>query len=297
MVTINIKMVVDSFVNRQLALAVVAGASALSVACSEQAVLELFPDGGSAGCSDTGELGAAGALGDANGCFDYRAALVHRFSFNSLGATADDTIGTAHGSIVNASVTASGKLDLAGADSDQYVDLPNGLIRGLEDATFEAWINWNGGGIWQRIFDFGSSYEGEDLQGGGSTYLFLTPKHLYGSPRLAYSVAGARGETIVDAGVQLPTGTTSHVVAIVDDTHDKLSLYLDGRLEGSVAFNGQLSAIDDVNNWLGRSQFIIDDELGASLYEFRIYAAALTETQVAASYAAGPDAASLEPRE
>lgn len=269
--------------------------SMLSVACAEQAVLELFPDSGTADCSGASTPGAAGAGSDADDCFAYQAALVHRYSFNTLGTTADDSIGTAHGSIVGAAVTASGKLELAGADSDQYVDLPNGLIRGFEDATFEAWVNWNGGDIWQRIFDFGVSYEGEDLQGGGSSYLFLTPKNLSGALRLVYSVGGTAAENIVDANLQLPTGTTSQIAAVVDDTHDQLSLYLNGKLQGSVAFTGELAAINDVNNWLGRSQFVIDNELGATLYEFRIYSAALTEADLAASYAAGPDPASLEP--
>lgn len=270
-------------------------ASVLSVACAEQAVLELFPGRGTGDCSGASTPSAAGAGGDADDCFAYQAALVHRYSFNTIGVTADDSIGTAHGSIVGAAVTASGKLELAGADSDQHVDLPNGLIRGFEDATFEAWVNWNGGDIWQRIFDFGASYEGEDLQGGGSTYLFLTPKDLYGALRLVYSIGGAAAETVLDADVQLPTGTTSHVAAVVDDTHDLLSLYLDGTLQGSVAFRGELAALNDVNNWLGRSQFVIDNDLGATLYEFRIYSAALTEADLAASYAAGPDPATLEP--
>jgi len=38
---------------------------------------------------------------------------------------------------------------------------------------------------------------------------------------------------------------------------------------------GPLSAINDVNNWLGRSQFAVDPALGASIAEFRIYDVAL----------------------
>ena len=273
-------------------------ASALCAGCSEQAVLELFPKPSPEDCGQSGtSLGAAAGAPSSDDCFGHLAALVHRYSFNTLGTTADDTIGTAHGSIVNAAVTSSGKLDLAGADSDQYVNLPNGMIRELKDATFEAWVNWNGGGVWQRIFDFGSSTstEGEDVQAGGASYLFLTPNHIYGSLRLAFSLNGAGRETVVDAGVQMPAGATSHVAAVVDDTHDILSLYLNGVLQDSVAFNGELSAINDVNNWLGKSQFVIDQELGGTLYEFRVYGAALTEAQLAASYAAGPDPVSLEP--
>lgn len=269
-------------------------ASVFGAGCTEPGVLELFPGPDSEDCADITSLGAAGA-DNSGDCFSHHSVLVHRYSFNTLGTIVDDTVGTTHGSAVNTEVTSSGKLDLAGADSDQYVNLPNGLLQDLKDATFEAWVNWNGGGVWQRIFDFGNSYEGEDLQGGGSTYLFLTPKHTYGSLWLAYSLDGAARETVVDAGVQLPAGATSHVAAVVDDTNDTLSLYLDGSLKASVPFQGELAAIDDVNNWLGRSQFIADREFGGTFYEFRIYAAALTEAQLTVSYAAGPDPVSLEP--
>src|SRR5690606_4846715 len=126
----------------------------------------------------------------------------------------------ADGAIVNATVATEGELGLAGFDTEQYVDLPNGVIDGMTDATFEAWVNWSGGAVWQRIFDFGNSYAGEDVQGDGSTYVFLTPSHTYGSLWLAYSVDGPDEETVLDAGMQLPIGTTSHVAAVIDDTND-----------------------------------------------------------------------------
>src|SRR5262249_40914473 len=43
-------------------------------------------------------------------------------------------------------------LNLSGAT--QYVSLPQG-IGGMR--TFAAWVKWNGGNDWQRIFDFGPS--------------------------------------------------------------------------------------------------------------------------------------------
>jgi hypothetical protein len=265
----------------------------LSVACQENSVLELFPEAGADSCSPAG-AGGAMEFDEAEEC-TLAEAIVHRYSFSAPGARAEDSVGSADGSILNTMVATEGQLELEGADSDQYVDLPNGLIDGLTDATFEAWADWSGGASWQRIFDFGNSYEGEGIQGGGSTYLFLTPSHIYGSLRLAYSLAGADAETVVDAGIQLPIDAISHVAAVIDDTHDTMSLYLNGSLEASTPFTQELSAIDNVNNWLGRSQFVIDDEFSGTLYEFRIYRAALTEAQVAASYARGPDPAFLEP--
>jgi hypothetical protein len=50
-----------------------------------------------------------------------------------------------------------------------------------------------------------------------------------------------------------------------------------------------LEAIDDVNNWLGRSQWRQDFNLPGAYNEFRIYDSALSSADVAAIYALGPD--------
>jgi hypothetical protein len=73
-----------------------------------------------------------------------------------------------------------------------------------------------------------------------------------------------------------------------------LHLYLDGADAGSKALTGSLSSINDINNWLGRSQYSPDAEFGGSLYEFRIYNRALSAGQIALSFADGPDPAYLE---
>ena len=51
-----------------------------------------------------------------------------------------------------------------------------------------------------------------------------------------------------------------------------------------------LSSLDDVNNWLGRSNYK-DAHLGGSIEEFRIYGAALSDAQVEASagFGANPE--------
>ena len=51
-----------------------------------------------------------------------------------------------------------------------------------------------------------------------------------------------------------------------------------------------LADINDVNNWLGRSNWTVDANTAGSFDEFRIYDTALTEAQIEASRAAGPDA-------
>jgi hypothetical protein len=67
-------------------------------------------------------------------------------------------------------------------------------------------------------------------------------------------------------------------------------LYRDGALRATDGFRGALSDINDVNAWLGRSQFEVDAWFSGTFHEFRIYNAALTEAQISASFEAGPDA-------
>jgi len=66
---------------------------------------------------------------------------------------------------------------------------------------------------------------------------------------------------------------------------------MDGVLVGTRNAPMPLSAMagQDLNNWLGRSQFSADAYWGGKYNEFRIYSGILTPAQVQASFAAGPD--------
>jgi hypothetical protein len=90
----------------------------------------------------------------------------------------------------------------------------------------------------------------------------------------------------------MPTSMVQAVV-VVDAAGGLLSLYLNGALSGQQNFSGTLSSINDVNAWLGRSQYEVDVELSGTFHDFRIYNAALSAPQIAASFAAGPDPAFL----
>jgi hypothetical protein len=231
-------------------------------------------------------------------CTGLVSALVHRYRFDGTSTTITDAKGDQDGLLQGTTLGGNNQLDLAGGSSNQFVDLPNGLISGLTDATFEVWLTWSGGSIWERIFDFGdNSSATEGNQGTGKTYLFLTPRSsgAGGAMRVAYSTNGSGSETQIDASSELSTTGIHHVVVVVDDTGDMLRLYLDGAEAGSKALSGSLSGIHDINNWLGRSQYSSDAEFGGTLYEFRVYDTALSAGQVALSFGDGPDPAYLEP--
>jgi hypothetical protein len=67
------------------------------------------------------------------------------------------------------------------------------------------------------------------------------------------------------------------------------SLYIDGQRVATGAASIALRAISDINVWLGRSNWA-DPSFNGYFDEFRIYYGALSDSAVAASYAAGPDA-------
>ena len=267
-----------------------------------------------AGAGAGGELGDSGAGGEAGAanvdacpddpdkltpghcgcgvaetCAALQAALVHRYDFAQNGANASDTHGDSHAVIVGASAT-QGKVTFDGS-ADAYVDLPNGMIKVLQDASFEVWLDWGGGSVWQRILDFGISDKGEGNQGlYPPTYLYLTPSDgtSGNALRAAFSSNGINNEISVRASKPLAVGSLQHVVLVVDDTNDELRLYLNGSLSAMNGFTGHLSSLNDLNNWLGRSNFV-DAPLKGSLEEFRVYDVALDSSLVQASHDFGPN--------
>lgn len=230
-------------------------------------------------------------------CHTLASLLVHRYDFEGSGTAVKDRIGVAHGVIVGGAMLSKlngkGVVQLAGGDTGSYVDLPNGLLSSLKNATLEAWVTWGGGASWQRIFDFGDSTASvpENNPASGKTYLFLTPKSASGVLTTAFSLSGSSQE-IVAAGPAALAQSLEQVVVVANDDADLLQLYVDGAKVAEHAWTGQLSKINDVNNWLGRSQYL-DPELGAVYHEFRMYGAALSAAQVMSTFKAGTDPAFL----
>jgi hypothetical protein len=221
--------------------------------------------------------------------------LRHRYSFNGTGAVATDSAGTADGDIVNATLAGDGTLVLVGGVSDQYVNLPANIISRLGvSATIESWVTWTGAGApWQRIFDFGSSDLAPGEQGNGVTYLFVTPNNTINAHlRAAFTTAGPPEERTVNGPTALPLGVRTHVAVVFDGVAQTLTMYLDGALLDVPAptLDTTLARLNDVNNWIGRSQFAPDEEFQGTLDEVRIYGVARSAQQIAAEFTAGPNA-------
>jgi len=261
--------------------------------------------GGSAGSIGDGGEPALGGTGGTSGSACVGAeSLVHRYTFDGTGTAAVDYVGGADGEVVGATMAGDGTVRIAGRATNQYVDLPNGMLSVLDSATIETWLVWDGGNPWQRIFDFGDDQSGvEGGQGACSTCLFLTPRIPDDGGavlRLAYQRHPATDvyqETQLDATRTLPMGVLTHVAVTVDAVSETWAVYIDGALENAqvaTAVPIRLSVINDINNWVGKSQYGADPELGATIEEFRIYARALDAAELQASFDAGPNPTCLE---
>lgn len=235
-----------------------------------------------------------------------QASLVHRYSFSEQPGllTVRDSVGTADGVIKGngADFDGAGLLRLpggttSGADPSTiagYVDLPNHIINVLTSLTIETWVTWEGSGAWQRVFDLGTSAGGEDIVNGGGSYLFLSPQ---GDANLRFAVRDpvtGTEPTQLTAGARLDTFTPICLTVTYDPASNVSCLYSNAVLLVTGPAGIALKDINDVNNWLGRSQW--NDSMFAGTYdEFRIYNNALNPVEVAASYVAGTENPSTDP--
>jgi Concanavalin A-like lectin/glucanases superfamily len=92
----------------------------------------------------------------------------------------------------------------------------------------------------------------------------------------------------------LPLNVTSFVAVTYSPVRGVTKLYLNGVPVSSGIANIPLSGIIDTNNWLGRSQYSFDSYFGGRYNEFRIYSGLLSDSDVAADYAAGPDVVGVD---
>lgn len=236
--------------------------------------------------------------------------LKEAWFFNDLAGSAPNgtttlstsgTVATVRGA--GASFTGTG-LSLPGGSSSvaAYLDLPNGMISSLTDTSFEFWVTVRSHQAWQRVFDFGSGTAGELTGPGGSAsgnnYLFLSANigNLPNTQRLEWNTQS----TGVDTTANLPLNVPQHIVVTFDDRQDLsqpglVAWYLNGALIGSQVNSQRLATLNDVNNWLGRSQYTGDSNSDMIYDSFAIYDVALSQSQVNSQFSSGPDSPAYSP--
>lgn len=158
---------------------------------------------------------------------------------------------------------------LDGANS--YVQLPVNIAR-ASAFTFAAWVYWDGGAAWQRVFDFGNDT---------SHYLFLTPRS--GTGTLRFAINNGNGEQFIERAVTLPSRSWQHVAVTLNGAVAKL--YVNGApVASSTSFSIAPSAFTPVKNYLGKSQFSADPLFSGKLEAVAIADYEMTAAQVSLLY-------------
>ncbi len=252
-------------------------------------------------------------------------ALVYRWSFDepaasipSAAVVTDSVSGVE--AIVNgngASFTGMGLLlpgDTDGTGDAAYLDLPNGIVSSLTNLTVEIWATPVASKNWQRLFSFGRTVEAGDggdewngpAAGGTSAQnaMYWTinvgtdiSKQLCVMRNDADAIKDSASGTCMDT----LAGTRYHYVFTFEDgvgffgaTGGRMTFYRDGYQIGWRDVPFRLQNLDDVNNWLGRSQWSADSNSNVEYDEVRIYSAALSWYDIYGHYLAGPDVLASE---
>ncbi len=254
------------------------------------------------------------------------AAMVHRWSFNNSAGTAangtsfSDTISGAIAVVRGKSATLNGSaLVLPGSTTGKYndssisayVNLPNGIISSKTNLTVEIWATPTAARAWQRLFDFGNAATGDGLGGAGEWTGATAPGTTSSSDNLSLAVQSGSlftnpplAEARLDGGTkqQIPSTLTTvantryhYVLTFADgigtfgSSGGRMIWYRNGVQVGSKDVPFHLSSLQDMNNWLGRSQVSTERVAKLNYDEVRIYNHVLTPAQVAANNTAGPD--------
>ena len=253
------------------------------------------------------------------------AALVNRWSFNQpagaagAGLVINDSLAgmpltvrglgaTLDGSrIVLPGTTTSGNPN---STISAYLDLPNGLVSSKSSITVEIWAAPIAVRNWQPLFEFGRmDIAGDGLgapgewTGNGNT----GPAGSQGSDLLGcsfnqnlnlnsqYQVVMINGgfQSAISSTLATTAGQTYHYAITVQGNGATCSTawYRNGQQVGTGSTPFALSAIEDVNCWLGRSQWAANSTSNATYDELRIYNHAFTPTEAASSFATGPNPA------
>ncbi|MBN2341939.1 MAG: hypothetical protein JXX29_16205 [Deltaproteobacteria bacterium] len=150
---------------------------------------------------------------------------------------------------------------------NDYVQLPPGVGQNSE-FSFAAWIYWEGGENWQRIFDFGNDMD---------RYYFLTPSSVDNTLRFGLRNNGERID--IDAGEAVSPNTWTHVAVTISGATGKL--YLNGALMATdSALTISPADISARRNLLGKSQWPADPLFKGRIDELHIENRALSDAEI-----------------
>jgi hypothetical protein len=173
--------------------------------------------------------------------------LVHRYSFtNSSGATVADSVGGASytAQLLGGATLGGGKLTLDGATG--YVQLPSGILGGLDEVTIETWASFGSPiNVYACLFCFGySDQTGDGNDGLGADYINVQLDNAgAATTHLSFGqgIPGYDGEWNAETSNALDGQTNVHVVAVFHPYAGYESLYTNGVLAATQTMFNNMS--------------------------------------------------------
>lgn len=211
--------------------------------------------------------------------------LIHQWNFNETsGTSAANTVGGGPSATLlgGATFNGAGGVTLNGT-AGTYISLGSGRLNGLTSVTFEGWVSDTGVNN-THLFSFDDSPWGTylrfnlgDTGNGHNGSAFIEP------------IVGWGGAVL--NGTSLADNTLNHIAVIYDPVAGYEAFYVNGVLNAS--YTGSLNALSNYGSLggsLGRSPWADfgDPFLNGTIDQFSIYDGVLSESQIAANFAAGP---------
>lgn len=207
------------------------------------------------------------------------ATLAHRYSFD-VGSELVDSVGGNTGVLVNSASVSGGSLILdgagtgVGASSMQFsstVDIGGNF--GATGVTIETWYTDNNSGTWAKLFTFGTNSAGSELA--------------FTNTRSNTSRSGLDRNGNTDLSFRPAINTEHHlVVSVASD--GTTNLWVDGVQEFTNIATNALSNVVNSTESIGSTAWNDPGHTG-EVNEFRIWSGELTNAEVQANLALGPD--------
>jgi hypothetical protein len=225
--------------------------------------------------------------------------LIDQWNFNETsGTTAYNSVaGGANATLMGgATFDGSGKVVLNGT-SGTYINLGGGLLTGLSSVTFEGWFSYSvpNNNVHLFAFDDGTgtgTYNGGGWNGNYLRYNLYDTGNGHGGVHFVEipNLGNPNGGVLSGTGV-LPQNQLLHAAVVYDPVNGVESLYVNGALQSTVTGSlAPLSSISENRGTLGASPWSAwgDPYLTGAIDQFSIYSGALSGSQIAADFAAGP---------
>ena len=203
--------------------------------------------------------------------------LAHRYSFTS---DANDSVGSANGTLVGTANISAGQVQLDGGSGD-YVNLPGGLLSSYGSATMDVWATIDASQQhWSRLFQFA------DVGPATANELYFAPAWNSAADSAFASFGVAFGGANLGPQPPAMVGQTVHLTCVVGD--GSMELYTNGVLYLSGSITAPASQAGTIGSWIGYSPYG-DPGITGSVDEYRIYQGRLAPEEIVASDLLGPD--------